>query len=149
MRKIDIVTGFFCIFLGFAVMVGAISMRLGTPRHPQSGFFPFLIGASLVVLSVILLIYAFLGRREVAKAFGDLLKPSVLVIGMLIYSVVLDFLGYVVATFVLSIVILRVLDIKTLWKLVAVSLAVAVGSFILFDTLLSVTLPHGILKGLL
>jgi putative tricarboxylic transport membrane protein len=149
MRKTDIVASFFCIFLGFAVMVGAISLRFGTLRHPQSGFFPFLIGAILVVLSVILLIFAFLGRSEEAKAFGELWRPSILIMGLFIYSIVLEFLGYVVATFILSIFILWVLETKTWWKLATISLALSVGTYMLFDVLLGVTLPHGILKGLL
>jgi len=88
--------------LGVAVMIGATRLRLGTPTEPQPGFFPFMAAVVLVVLCGILFIQAFLGRSQGAEAFGELWRPALLIAGLFVYSVVLDSLGYVIATMILA-----------------------------------------------
>jgi putative tricarboxylic transport membrane protein len=68
---------------------------------------------------------------------------------LLIYTFTLDPLGYIISTIFLSVVILRILDSKSWWKLSAVSFASSIGTFVLFDRILGVTLPLGVLKWLL
>ena len=147
-RAGDFVASLFGILLSGAVMIGAYRLRLGTPMEPQPGFFPFLAGAVLFVLCVILLLQVFFGRGHGAEAFGELWRPVVLIIGLFTYSVVLDLLGYLIATIILSAVVLRVLGVKTGWKLVAISVGLSIGTYVLFDRLLDLSLPGGILAGL-
>lgn len=148
-KRGDIAAGFFCIFFGATMMIGAIKLRLGTPSEPQPGFFPFVAGIILVVLSAILLIRAFSGRGEGAEPFGELWRPAILAIGLFLYSLLLDSMGYIIATIILSMVVLRVLDTKAWLKLAAISLILSVGTYFLFDRLLDVPLPLGILTGIL
>lgn len=148
-KRGDIVGSFFGTFIGVAVMIGAIRLRLGTPSEPQPGFFPFVAGVILVVLCVILLLRAFSGRGEGADPFGELWRPAILAIGLFTYSLLLDSMGYIIATIILSLVVLRVLDTKTWLKLVAISLILSIGTYFLFDRLLDVPLPRGILTGIL
>ncbi len=148
-RKGDLVAGFFGIFFSVTMMIGSIGYRLGTPSEPQPGFFPFLAGGILVVLSTILLVRAFSGRGEEAEPFGELWRPAILAIGLFLYSLLLDSMGYIIATIILSMVVLRVLDTKAWLKLVAISLILSVGTYFLFDRLLDVPLPLGILTGIL
>jgi putative tricarboxylic transport membrane protein len=145
----DTVASIFGILLGGVVMIGAIRLHLGTPREPQPGFFPFVAALILVVLCGILLVQALYGRRQGMEAFGELWRPVILIAGLFVYAVVLDVVGYVVATTVLSAVVLRVLDTKTWWKLLVISLALSIGTYILFDRLLDVSLPEGVLAELI
>lgn len=145
----DVVAGLFLILIGIAVINGAMGLRIGTPTEPQPGFFPFVSATVLIILSLILLIQAFRGSSTGIQAFGDLWRPVLLTVGLLFYSIVLDPLGYVIATIILSAVILRVLDTRTWWKVAAVSLVLSIGSYILFDRFLGVTLPRGILEGVM
>jgi putative tricarboxylic transport membrane protein len=144
----DLLASVFGIFIGVAIMIGATRLRLGTPTEPQPGFFPFVAASILVVLCGVLFIQAFLGRSQGAEAFGELWRPAILIAGMLVYSFVLDALGYIIATIVLAAVVLRVLDTKPWWKLAVISLALSIGTYLLFDRLLDVSLPAGILAGL-
>jgi len=144
----DLLASVFGMFIGVAVMIGATRLRLGTPTEPQPGFFPFIAAGVLVVLCGILFIQAFLGRSQGAEAFGELWRPAILIAGLFVYSIVLDSLGYVIATIILAAVVLRVLDTKTWWKLAVISLALSIGTYLLFDRLLDVSLPAGILAGL-
>jgi putative tricarboxylic transport membrane protein len=143
----DFVASLFGILLSGTVMIGAYRLRLGTPMEPQPGFFPFLAGGVLFVLCVILLLQVFFGRSHGAEAFGELWRPVVLIIGLFAYSVVLDLLGYIIAMIILSAVVLRVLGVKIGWKLVAISVGLSVGTYVLFDHLLDLSLPAGILAG--
>jgi len=145
----DLLASIFGIFIGVAVMIGATRLRLGTPMEPQPGFFPFVAGGVLVVLCVILLLQAFFGRSQGVEAFGELWRPAILIAGLFVYSVVLDPLGYLIATIILAGVVLRVLDTKTWWKLALISLVLSIGTYILFDRLLDVSLPEGVLDELM
>jgi len=145
----DTVASIFGILLGGAVIIGAVRLRLGTPGEPQPGFFPFVAAVTLVALCGILLVQALSGRRQGMEAFGELWRPVILIAGLFVYTVVLDVVGYVIATTVLSVVVLRVLDTKTWWKLLVISLALSIGTYILFDRLLDVSLPKGALGGLI
>jgi putative tricarboxylic transport membrane protein len=150
MRKTgDILASLILIFAGIMVIIGSIQLHLGTPGEPQPGFSPFVSAIILIVLSLILLMGAFRGRSTGIQPFGELWRPLLLIIGLLSYSIVLDLLGYVIATIILSAVILRVLDTRTWWKVALVSLALSIGSYVLFDRLLGVTLPHGFLEGVM
>ena len=150
-RNGDMWAGFFFFFLGVAVIVGSVRMPLGTPLDPQPGFFPLLAGIFLSVLSVVHLVLAFLKRKKSLKmqALGAVWRPAFLIAGLFIYTFILDPLGYVIATIFLSVIILRILESRSWWKLSAISLASSVGTFVLFDRILGVTLPLGVLKGLL
>lgn len=147
----DMWAGLFFLFLGVAVVVGSLRMPLGTPLDPQPGFFPLLAGIFLSGLSIAHLVLAYLKRKKSMnmQAFGAVWRPAFLIGGLFIYTFILDPLGYVIATIFLSVIILRILESKSWWKLSAISLASSVGSFILFDRILGVTLPLGLLKGLL
>ena len=148
MRKPGEITVGIC-FLGIGIgfMIGAIRLQIGKPTEPLPGFFPFLGGVILIVLSAIFLFQAQLGRTGETRAFGKLRSPGIVVLGLILYVAGLEPLGYVIATALLSAAVLRVLETK-FRVLLPVSLLLAVGSYILFDRLLGVTLPGGLLAKL-
>ena len=147
-QKGDLFASLFGILLGAAVIIGSIRLRLGTPTEPQPGFYPFMAGIILIVLCGILLIRAFSGRSPGGETIGEIRRPVILILGLFVYSVVLDLLGYVIATVILSGVVLCVLDTKGWWKIAVISLVLSCGTYFLFDRLLDVSLPVGILAGL-
>jgi putative tricarboxylic transport membrane protein len=142
----DTIASIICVLIGIAVAAWSVKLDLGTPTEPQPGFFPFIAGASLIVLSVLLFVYARLGRSSGSKPLGTLWRPTILVIGLLIYSLILNLAGYVIATTMLSAVVLYVMDVKIWWKVLAIGLVVSLASYALFDRLLGITLPPGILE---
>ena len=143
----EIAVGVCFLGIGIGFTVGAVQLQIGKPTEPQPGFFPFLGGVILVILSALFLFQARLGRTEETRPFGKLRGPVIMVVGLILYVAGLESLGYVVATALLSALILRVLETK-FRVLIPVSLLLAVGSYILFDRLLGVTLPGGLLAGL-
>ena len=141
----DVVGSLFLFFLGIEAVIGAIRLHVGSPTEPQPGFFPFLGGISLIVLSSIILLKVRTGQSQKKVVFGDVGRPALLLVVMIVLVGVLDRLGYVIGTFIASGLILRILNVKSWRVLLFTSLCLSIGTYILFDKLLGIELPVGIL----
>ena len=142
----DIIGSLILILIGTGVIIGSIRLNVGTPTNPQPGFFPFLGGFILVGLSLTLLVYGWRGHGKGIEAFGEVQRPAILVGAMGVYVAILDRLGYVPATLLIALVILRVLGVKS-WKVLGLaSVLLAGGTYLLFARLLGIELPAGVLE---
>jgi len=142
----DVVVSVLLIIIGIAVIVWSIRLQVGTLLRPMSGFFPFLVGFGIIALSLILLVQGWLGRSAAPKAYGNWQRPLIMVVGLAVYSVILDPLGYILSTFFIAAVTLRILGV-TSWKVIgASSLALSFSVYFLFTRLLGVELPAGVLS---
>jgi len=148
MRKnADIIVALCFLVIGIVFTAGAVKLQIGSPTEPQAGFFPFLDGIVLILLSCIFLILAWRGKAGESHAFGRLGGPIIVVVALALYVAVLEQLGYLIATVFLSAVVMKVLETKA-GILVLISIALPLVSYLLFDRLLGVTLPAGILASL-
>jgi len=141
----DVVGSLFLFFLGIGAVIGAIRLHVGSPTEPQPGFFPFLGGISLIVLSSIILLKGKIGQSQKKVVFGEVGRPALLLVVMIALVAVLDSVGYVIGTFIASGLILRVLKVKSWRTVILTSLCLSIGTYILFDKLLGIELPVGIL----
>jgi len=131
---------------GLGVMIESIRLTIGTPTNPQPGFFPFLGGAILIGLSLVLTIRAWLGIGKRPEPFGEVRRPAALVAGTGVYVLILDPLGYVLATIPLGFLVLWILGVKSWQVLGSVSVGLSVVTYFLFAHLLGIELPPGLLK---
>ena len=131
--------------VGVGAIIGAVRLHVGTPTEPQPGFFPFLGGIFLIAFSGIIFLQTWLGRSQKNVAFGEIRRPALLLAVMVVLVAVLDRVGYVIGTFIASGLILRILDVKSWRVLIITSLGLSVGTYILFDRLLGIDLPVGML----
>jgi putative tricarboxylic transport membrane protein len=146
MRKVgDILVGIVFLFIATVFTVGGIRLQIGSPTEPQPGFFPFLGGITLIILAGILLFQAWQGKSSGTQAFGKLWGPLILTAGLVAYVAALETAGYIIATTILSAIVLRILGTKSFWVMSAISLILGVGSYFIFDALLGVPLPVGVL----
>jgi len=144
----DAVGSLFLFLLGIGAVLGAIRLKVGSPTEPQPGFFPFLGGLSLIVLSFVIFLKGQMGQSQKKVAFGEVGRPALLLVVLIALVAVLDSVGYVIGTFIASGLILRILNVK-LWRtLILTSLCLSIGTYILFDKLLGIDLPVGILARL-
>ena len=140
--------GLFFLMVGIAVMAGSVNLNLGSATSPQPGLFPFLGGGFVVATSSVLTVKGWLGHGESISYFKEIRGPGIFVCGMAVYVGILKPLGFVISTIFLGAVILRVLKI-TSWKvIVAASIGTSVGTYLLFNNLLGVLLPAGVLEGI-
>jgi putative tricarboxylic transport membrane protein len=133
-----------CFFLLFSLvyLFSAKTMTFGTFSSPKSGFMPVIAGTLGVILAVINLIGVF--RKAPSEASEPDLNLKRLFLfggGLVVYLAVLKFLGYALATFLVMFYLLKILGTKG-WKVpLAVSLGVAGGFYLIFVSLLGITLP--------
>jgi putative tricarboxylic transport membrane protein len=140
------------LFIAFAVvgMVLSLKLPLGTPLEPMTGFVPLVVSVFLLSVSLIHFFYVIRGDLESVETLGEMWKrPAQVVAGLLLYSFILDPLGYVIATTGLAFVVMRVFEPDAWIKPLAVAIVVSGVSYVLFDRLLDVPLPMGILEGIL
>src|SRR3990170_2755983 len=116
----NIIASLLFFIIGVGVVIGALKLRVGTPVKPQPGFFPFVAGVIVIGLSSVLMIQAWLGGGKKAEPFGEIWRPALLVVGIAVYVAILDPLGYALSTMFISLVILRILGVKS-WRVLGVS----------------------------
>ena len=144
-NRSDAVGSLFLFLLGIGAVFGAIRLKVGSPTEPQPGFFPFLGGISLIVLSSIIFFKGWVGQSQKKVVFGEIGRPALLLVVLIALVAVLDSVGYVIGTLLASGLILRILNVKSWWTLILTSLCLSIGTYVLFDKLLGIDLPVGIL----
>lgn len=132
----------------FAAAVGSESARLlpfGVVRNPGPGFFPWWTSLVLGFLALLLLGQSLLVRPapRLNEARGRFAKVAGVLAVLAVYSLVLDAIGYPLATFFLVLFMLRVTEPHR-WPLaLGMALLAAGGSYLVFAVWLSVPLPAG------
>ena len=141
--KGDVIAGVLGIGSGGAVAAAAVALHIGTPTDPGPGFFPFLGAVGLIAPSAALLVQTRLARNSGGEAFGEIRRPAMLVAALAGYVVILEPLGYLLATVMVAAAILRVLGVTSWRRLVMGSVLLPVVTWALFARLLGVELPAG------
>ena len=141
------------------ILVGIVMMvdnhRIGADwgvDGPQTGYFPFHIGAILCIAGLVVMLKAMLGAERVSTAFVTWERFR-LVLAVLVptalFVLAMQFLGmYVAATFFIG-AFMRLLG-RTGWlKTFLVSVGVSVVLFWMFEIQFQVPLPKGPLEAML
>ncbi len=133
--------------LGLLICYGAIRLGLGGLNEPGPGFIFFWCGLILALLSIV----AFVSLRAAPDEAEDgdrqdtiWSKIGLIIACLLAYASVLERLGYVVSTFLLMVIILRIIESKRWYVVASFGLCAAVGSYLLFAVVLKGNLPAGI-----
>ena len=138
----------FWLILGVLISFFAHGMDLGTPSLPGPGFFPFLTGIVMAVAAGIVLVrdWAKDANQTAARGISHGLRNVLVVFASLVgYGVLLESLGFVLCTFIFVAILLRVIGSRS-WVTMALGAGVAAaGSYAVFQRLLDVQLPKGIL----
>lgn len=135
--------------LGIAITIQALRLRFGSWEEPGPGFFPFWSGAILASLSFLVFVKAFLGPPSegelwrLRERWGQL----ALVVGVLLgYALVLEALGFLLSTFVLLVVLFRLMRAGRLLTAIGSSGAISALVYVVFKFWLGVQLPSGLLR---
>ncbi|MEK6712562.1 MAG: tripartite tricarboxylate transporter TctB family protein, partial [Nitrospinota bacterium] len=142
----DVAAGILVVALGVGICLSGVRLTLGSALDPQPGFFPFIGGALLIGLAVLLVIQGIRGGGPPAGTRKEsLAPPAVLVAGLVGYAALLEWAGYPVMTSLVALLALRVLGTRWLPGIIGGAL-LSVGSYLLFVKL-GVPLPPGQLFG--
>jgi putative tricarboxylic transport membrane protein len=126
--------------VAYGVAAGGYQAMIGDPLGPA--VFPIALAIPLGLLSLYLIVRP---DPEPDWARGRaLLKQALSLVAFVAYAYLLEPLGFLVSTFLAVVVLGRLLGAR-LWQAGAAGVAIAVVLFVVFDTLLSLPLPAGVL----
>ena len=122
--------------------------KLGTMRMPKEGFMPLLLGVGMVGLSSFLTVQAFLGKGDAQNVTFNISWPRFFVlIGVcLLYAILLNTLGYLIATFLFLLAVFKIAGLEGIRFPLILSLICSVAFYLLFKVALGVMLPAGLIK---
>jgi hypothetical protein len=149
--KKDIFSSLFWLLFSIYFTIESYSLGIGEWSRPGPGYFPF--GAGLLFGVFSLSVFVKTLRRvppdEIFIQSSERFhwQNMVLILfGMLAYSLLLKRIGFVLCTFLLVILFIRVIAKERWSKSIMTALIVAVTFHLLFNILLNAQLPSGILK---
>ena len=133
--------------MGFGIFFCYQSLRLGLGhvRDPGPGLIPFLSGMVLVGLSLCICIISIIKDQRSAGIGKGWQKGLWLVGSLLVYTFVLETLGFLVTTFLFLMVTLTSSKPRKLFGAFLVAFLTVTISYVVFSLWLKVQLPKGIL----
>jgi putative tricarboxylic transport membrane protein len=149
MRLAEQIACFFWVALAMAVCWGSFNLKLGTPSDPGSGFLPFGTGLILGIMALghwITVTFRQRPKEDAAGFIGEVnWKRSLWVVGSLLaYVLLLPYLGYLLTTFLLMLILFSVYERKKWWILLIMTLLVSGVSYGVFHNWLKVQFPLGL-----
>ena len=122
--------------------------KLGTMRMPKEGFMPLLLGLGMVCISAYLTVQAFLNKGDAQNVKFNISWPRFFVlIGVcLLYAILLNTLGYLIATFLFLFAVFKIANLEGVKFPLILSLVCSVAFYLLFKVALGVMLPAGLIK---
>ena len=138
-------TGLFFILFSLYVCFESWRLGVGSFFRPGAGFFPFYSTVLLGALSVILGLFTFRDKVEKAEPWtdvGDTLTASLAVLG---FALLLNWLGFVVTTFLFIFFLLRDVERRGWLFSAAAALSISAAFYVVFGLWHRAQLPAGIL----
>ncbi len=136
------------LILSVLYLIGALGYPMGTWEQPGPGRYPLFVGALLIIASIGSLVTHLLnpvkGELQFPKG-RDLGRVVAVTTGAIGYVVLLPYAGHLLASVVTVLVVLQTMGLSSWLFKIGFTIAIALGSYYLFDVILSVPLPRGIL----
>jgi putative tricarboxylic transport membrane protein len=131
-----------CVFLiSIIYLFSAKNLVLGTMKRPGVGFLPILSGTLLAIFSMIEIIKITLNKSDSSKVSIEWKKIAIFFLGIIIYALLLNPIGYLFATFGLLLFLAKLFGAKSWVKPLIFSIILSGASYYLFAELLLVQLP--------
>lgn len=147
MRKGDFIGGAAIALLGLFVIL--YSYSLTTPKSSgiiDAAFLPKFIGIVLFITGSLLFIKAFRKSRYLQESSIVLhIKEIVMIIAFIIYVFLIPYFGFVILTPLFIISLAFYLGFKNIFANISISILVTAGIYILFNQVLNIPMPTGIL----
>lgn len=131
---------FFLLFSGGFLLM-ARDLSFGTIGAPKAGFLPALGGICAVLVATIVVVAEWVNKQPDEAQPVGWRKLLLLVIGLLLFVVFLENVGYFAATFIIMLYLLKVTETEG-WVLpLLLSACVSTACYLIFALYLGVTFP--------
>ena len=149
MKRANLVAATGLLVLAGFLLFESRQLSFGTFRVPHTGFFPKILVGLLLLLSLSCLAQTLRGAEAKRRAANipaeGWFRIGATLATLVGYAVVLEWLGFLLSTFLLMVLLLRAIEAPKWSKVILVALTTALVSYILFAWLLGVPLPAGLL----
>jgi putative tricarboxylic transport membrane protein len=150
MGKSDTISGFFWLLFSLFISWESYRLGLGIVNQPGPGFLFFWTGIVVAILSIIVIVRSFTvkaseGKEEAVAEERRLTKIVPVLIALFLYALLIEWLGFIVVTLLLFLFILGVVEKKQWLFTAAVSVAVTLFAYLIFEVALQSQLPKGLL----
>jgi hypothetical protein len=139
----------FWLVIGLAIALYSRKYGLGTFSSPGPGFLPFVSGAAMALLALVVFFQQFSrSGEETLKSLWAHTKWRTVLMDMgslVLYAVFLRLLGFLLDTFLLTAFLLRVMEPLNWTKALAGAAGATLGSYAIFQLWLEAQLPSGFL----
>ena len=148
MNRHDKWSGAIGILIGLAFCIASVSLGLGEVHQPGPGFLPFLVGAILLLLSVIIFVPALRKKKmtneeKSARGMGKYRKGGLILLALVFYNLTLGFLGFSVMTFFFVVFLMKIVEAQRWPRTIVTALCSAAGFYFVFQSWLMLDLPRG------
>jgi len=147
----DRISSLFGLLCAFYVGKEGVALDVGGLHQPGPGFFPLFGGIFLGFFSILLLVRSAGARSRKRRPRGEgeegnLWYVVYIFVGLLVYTLILDWFGFILCTFLLLTILLKVFARQKWWKVLTTAGVASSASYIIFAVLLKSPLPKGILE---
>lgn len=151
-RTVGAISVIVIFLVGVVMMIDNYKLGAGWAKDgPESGYFPFRIGAIICIASVIVLLQTLFGKTRSTKTFVTWPRFKLVLLVLvptMVYVLAIQLVGIYVASTLFVAAFMRVMD-KSHWlKILVVSIGVTVTLFWMFEVQFMVPLPKGPLEAL-
>ena len=146
MKRWERIAAISLFLIGVGGAIGAWQIGFGTFQAPGPGFFPFWLASLLALLSLVFFVRN-LGEDVIPVALwakGSWIRPLKAASVMFVYVLLIGRLGFISSSALLFVAWLRIVEHSS-WKTVALLVVGGTAGLYLFTSLLSISLPRGIL----
>ena len=139
----DFVSGLMFIIVGVIFAVGATNYSMGSSAKPGAGYFPLILSVLMAILGAIVLFKSLTIETEGGDPIGDIAwRPLLVIVASIgVFGLALPRLGMFV-TIPLLIIMVSFAGDEFSWKgVIATTVVLTIGSWVIFIWGLSLTIP--------
>jgi uncharacterized BrkB/YihY/UPF0761 family membrane protein len=144
-KRVNVITGVVLLALAAFCIIYSLGMPLFDKYSPGPGLFPLLLGVIMALLSSSLIWEGIRAKTDKAHKFTNkkgMTQAAVLILGLGVFAFLIPLLGYLIATFLLVVFVMK-LVIHNSWKTALLTaLTVSAMLFLIFSVALKVNLPE-------
>lgn len=141
--------GFIFLVIGILGFIDSVQLPWGTWAEPGPGPFPLTVSVLLCLAGIVKILQKKEkeegGEMDWHKTARDFLTPLKILGTTLVFVLVMERLGYLLATPLFMFVLFLWVCRYRLRTAIGLAIAIGVGSWYFFEKILSVQLPHGLL----
>jgi putative tricarboxylic transport membrane protein len=148
LKRADIIVGIIGVLLSGFVFMETVKFPEDKVLIMGPSFFPKLLATGLMVMSIILLIKALMGKSMQTNEKFDIKDPGIqrsgiALLATVIYCLLLPHLGFILDSTLYLVFLMYLLKQRSYIKMTLISLAVSLAVFAIFRIALNITLPLG------